>query len=55
MSIPRELTKLSKIKEFSMTKLPDGFSSHPGDAVATSVGSRLGKREISRTAPDCGD
>ena len=22
------------IKEFSMTKLPDGFSSHPGDAVA---------------------
>jgi len=37
------------IKEFSMTKLPDGFSSHPGDAVATSVGSRLGKGRSPRT------
>jgi len=31
-----------------MTK-PDGFSSHPG-AVATSVGSRLGKGRSPRTA-----
>jgi len=37
MSIQGAHEVVKAIKEFSMTKLPDGFSSHPGDAVATPV------------------